>query len=301
MTNPAKAIRIGTMIDATRGRLPERIAELAPLGFESFQPMFWQSTRGQDLAELGKRSLDAIGDRDITISTIDMFGNPLEDGDIDRETLQGLKDCIDNAHHFGATCIGGFTGRLRNRPLPESLPRYKQVWSDLAKRAADKGIRIAFENCSMDGNWATGDWNIAHNPDAWEMMFNETPDDNIGLEWEPAHQLVYLIDPMPQIRKWGHKFFHVHGKDATIRWEVIREHGVYGKEKFLFHRTPGFGDSNWVDVISELRLAGYAGSIDIEGWHDPVYRDALEMTGQVRALNYLKDCRGGEFVPLAAH
>jgi sugar phosphate isomerase/epimerase len=301
VTDPAKTVRIGTMIDATRGRLPERIAELAPLGFESFQPMFWQSTRGQDLAELGKRSLDAIGDRDITISTIDMFGNPLEDGDIDRETLQGLKDCIDNAHHFGATCVAGFTGRLRNRPLPESLPRYKEVWSELAKRAADRGIRIAFENCAMDGNWASGDWNIAHNPDAWEMMFNETPDENIGLEWEPAHQLVYLIDPLPQIRKWGHKIFHVHGKDATVRWEVIREHGVYGKEKFLFHRTPGFGDSNWVDVISELRLAGYAGSIDIEGWHDPVYRDALEMTGQVRALNYLKECRGGEFVPLAAH
>ena len=59
MTNPAKSIRIGTMIDATRGGLPDRIAELAPLGFESFQPMFWQSTRGQNLAELGKRSLDA--------------------------------------------------------------------------------------------------------------------------------------------------------------------------------------------------------------------------------------------------
>ena len=57
-------------------------------------------------------------------------------------------------------------------------------------------------------------------------------------------------------------------------------------------RTPGFGDSNWTDVISELRLAGYHGSIDIEGWHDPVYRDALEMTGQVRALNYLKALPG---------
>ena len=55
-----------------------------------------------------------------------------------------------------------------------------------------KSIRIG----TMDGNWATGDWNIAHNPDAWELMFNETPDDNIGLEWEPCHQLVYLIDPM---------------------------------------------------------------------------------------------------------
>jgi sugar phosphate isomerase/epimerase len=58
-------------------------------------------------------------------------------------------------------------------------------------------------------------------------------------------------------------------------------------------RTPGFGDSDWVRVISELRLAGYNGAIDIEGWHDPVYRDGLEMTGQVYALEYLKKCRGG--------
>ena len=65
-------------------------------------------------------------------------------------------------------------------------------------------------------------------------------------------------------------------------------------------RTPGFGDSNWTDIISELRLAGYSGAIDIEGWHDPVYRDALEMTGQVHALNYLKNCRGGNYVNLAA-
>jgi sugar phosphate isomerase/epimerase len=108
--------------------------------------------------------------------------------------------------------------------------------------------------------------------------------------------MVYLIDPIPQIRKWAHKFFHVHGKDATIRWDVIREHGVFGKHPFVFMRTPGFGDTNWTDVISELRLAGWSGSIDIEGWHDPVYRDALEMTGQVHGLNYLKNCRGGDFV-----
>ena len=172
------------------------------------------------------------------------------------------------------------------------------MWSELAKRAADKGLRIAFENCAMEGNWHTGDWNIAHNPDAWEMMFNETPDDNLGLEWEPCHQLVYLIDPLPQIRKWAPKIFHVHGKDATIRWEVIREHGVFGKVPFVWMRTPGFGDSNWTDLISELRLTGFRGSIDIEGWHDPVYRDELEMTGQLAALAHLKQARGGAtFVP----
>ena len=270
------------------------------MGFESFEPFFWQTTNGQDLAELGKRCLEAIGNRDISISTIGVFGNPLEEQEMDRQTLQAWKDAIDNAHHFGATCVAGFTGRVRGKPLTESLPRYRQVWTELGRRAADKGVRIAFENCAMDGNWQTGDWNIAHNPDAWELIFNETPDEHFGLEWEPCHQLVYLIDPLPQIRKWAHRFFHVHGKDATVRWEVIREHGIFGKEKFVFMRTPGFGDSNWVDVISELRLAGWSGSIDIEGWHDPVYRDALEMTGQVRALNYLKECRGGDFVADAA-
>ena len=65
---------------------------------------------------------------------------------------------------------------------------------------------------------------------------------------------------------------------------------------FAHHRTPGFGDSNWTDIISVLRMAGFQGSIDIEGWHDPVMNGENEMTGQVRGLNYLKSCRG-DFVP----
>jgi hypothetical protein len=47
----------------------------------------------------------------------------------------------------------------------------------------------------------------------------------------------------------------------------------------------------------DIRLGGYQGAIDIEGWHDPVYRGDLEMTGQVRGLHYLQQCRGGDFVP----
>ncbi|MHC1550498.1 sugar phosphate isomerase/epimerase family protein [Phyllobacterium sp. K27] len=295
MNNPATAIRIGTMI---KGNAPDPAAyvkNILPHGFESIEPFFWQ-VMNKDLPTLAAQLKDAIGDADVTISTLGMFGNPLEDTEIDQETLKGWEALIDNAHHFGATTIAGFTGRVRGKPIEESLPQYKKVWTELAKRAADKGVKLAFENCAMDGNWASGDWNIAHNPDAWEMIFNEVPADNIGLEWEPCHQMVYLIDPLPQIRKWASKIFHVHGKDATIRWEVIREHGIFGKEKFVFMRSPGFGDTNWVDVISELRLAGWSGSIDIEGWHDPVYRDELEMTGQVHSLNYLKQSRGGSYV-----
>lgn len=293
MTNPLLDIRIGTMV---RGNAPDPagyVREILDYGFESIEPFFWQTIGNKDIPRLAAELKEAIGDRDVTISTLGMFGNPLEGTDIDQQTLAGWETLIDNAHHFGATCIAGFTGRIRGKPIEASLPRFKEVWSRLAERAADKGVKLAFENCAMDGNWARGDWNIAHNPDAWEMIFNEVPADNLGLEWEPCHQLVYLIDPIPQIRKWAPKFFHVHGKDATIRWDVIRENGIFGKVPFVQMRSPGFGDSDWTRVISELRLAGYRGAIDIEGWHDPVYRDALEMTGQVAALQHLKAARGG--------
>jgi hypothetical protein len=74
------------------------------------------------------------------------------------------------------------------------------------------------------------------------------------------------------------------------------KHGIHGKVALAFHRTPGFGDTNWTEVIGEPRLGGYQGLDRHRRWHDPVYRDKLEMTGQVRALNYLKECRGGAFV-----
>jgi sugar phosphate isomerase/epimerase len=286
-------IRIGTMVRCNGVDTTSYVRQILPHGFESIQPYFWQTIGGADVKRLAAELKEIIGDSGVVVGALGMFGNPLEGGDLDRQTLAGWETLIDNAHLFGTDIVAGFTGRIRGKPLTESLPRFKEVWGRLAERAADRGVRIAFENCAMNGNWAGGDWNIAHNPDAWEMMFNEVPAANLGLEWEPCHQLVYLIDPLPQIRKWASRIFHVHGKDATVRWDVIREHGIFGKVPFVQMRTPGFGDSDWSRIISELRLAGFRGSIDIEGWHDPVYREELEMTGQVHALNFLRDCRGG--------
>ena len=125
-------------------------------------------------------------------------------------------------------------------------------------------------------------------------MFEAVPDDNVGLEWDPSHSMGGFMDPVAQLRTWAPRIFHVHGKDATMHWDVIRERGIRGPEAYYDHRTPGFGDADWSDFISILRGAGYAGTIDIEGWHDPVYKGELEMTGQVAALNYLKRCRGGD-------
>jgi sugar phosphate isomerase/epimerase len=289
-----ETIRIGTLASAPKA--PGYIKQIMHHGFESYSLTFWQTIGDTDLKKLAREVKDVLGDSGVTISSVGIFGNPLESQPKDLETRESWKKIIDNVHLFGTDIVAGFAGRLRNQPLDASMKQFKKVFGPLAQRAADKGVRLAFENCDMGGTWQAGDWNIAQYPVAWEMMFNEVPLDNLGLEWEPCHQMVKLIDPMPQLRKWVKRIFHVHGKDATIHWDIVREYGVTGPKPFAFHRTPGFGDSNWTNIISDLRTGGFKGSIDIEGWHDPIYRGELEMTGQVHALNYLKQCRGGSFV-----
>ena len=288
-------LRIGTLVNGSDAL--RMIPQLLPFGFESFALTFWQTTGNTDLTELAKKLKDILAEKDIIIPAISVFGNPLTGHGKNADTLASWERVIDHTQLFGADIVTGFTGRIVDSPVEESISRFTEVFGELTRRAQDKGIRIAFENCDMDGNWWKGDWNIAMNPIAWEMMFNAVPVDNIGLEWEPCHQMVSLIDPIPQLRKWVSKIFHVHGKDCTIAWDIIREYGIHGPKQFAWHRTPGFGDSNWADIITILRQAGYKGTIDIEGFHDPVYSGEMEMTGQVRGLNYLKECRGGTFYP----
>lgn len=285
-------IRIGTI--ARIGTAAEYIPQILDHGFESFQLTGGANVGPIDFERLAGEVLKSIEGKAI-ISSIGYFGNPLMiEGDV-----TNFAAYLDAAKLFGCDTVVGFTGAIEGKPAMESLPEFKRVWGDLAKRAADLGLKIAFENCDMGTTWMNaGKWNIAHSPTYWEAMWNELPADNVGLCWEPCHQMVSLIDPLPQLRKYIKKVFTLHGKDATIAWDVIKEKGIRGGAPYVWHRTPGFGDTNWTDVISILRMNGYKGSIDIEGWHDPVYRGDLEMTGQVHALNYLKGCRGGaHFVP----
>jgi len=292
-----ESVKVGTLVPGSQNT-HKYIEQILPLGFETFSITFWQSCEGIDLKKLAADVNSVLKGTGKTISTLGIFGNPLETRPKDLETVKGWERCIDAAGDFGCDIVDGFAGRLLDKKIEDSLGRYVEIFKPLAERAKAKGVRLAFENCDMGSNWERGDWNMAHSPDAWEMMFNAIPSDNIGLEWEPCHQMNSLIDPIPQLRKWVGKVFHIHGKDATIHWDVLRTHGLRGNKTWVHHRTPGFGDTNWSDVITILRMGGFSGSIDIEGWHDPVYKGDLEMTGQVRALRYLQECRGGvNFIP----
>jgi len=289
MTSQNLDIRIGTL--AGKGpRTAEYIAKILPHGFESFQINFWEKVDA-DLPRLAEELSGVLNGSGAIVSSLGIYGNPLGDEPKDEQTREGWRACIEAAPRFGCDLVCGFTGRVRGKPVEESLPRLREVFEPLARRAQELGVRLAFENCPMGGTWQSGDWNIAFHPLAWDLIFDALPFDNIGLEWEPCHQLCQLIDPMPQLRQYGSRIFHVHGKDAKIYRDVVEREGVCGPHAFAFHKHPGLGDSNWTRIIEELRKGGFRGSIDIEGWHDDVYIGELEMTGQVHALRHLKACR----------
>lgn len=292
-----KNILIGTMVRADQNAAG-CIKEIMPYGFECFSLTYSAGHfNGKAPEVLADEIMPLLQEKGIKLSTLSLYGNPLQETEEGLLARRSILHAIDCAHLFGTDLVTGFTGAVNGVPLPESLPKYKEVWEPIADYAGEKGIRLAFENCSMGGSWWRVNYNIAVNPDAWELMFEALPMENIGLEWEPCHQMVQLIDPIPQIAQWGKRFFHLHGKDATIRKDLIARHGLNQSCMTVFQRTPSFGDANWKEIISELRKVSYEGTIDIEGWHDPVYRGELEMTGQVAALKYLKECRGGDFVP----
>jgi sugar phosphate isomerase/epimerase len=290
-----KLIPIGTLVDGKNAI--KHIPQIFNHGFECFSIFYFRNITTPNLEEDAKRIRNILGEAGLSVSSVSIFSNPLVNDGAYRDSVLAWERLIDCAPLFGTNMVTGFTGRIPDKPIPESLPKFKEVFTPLAARARDKGVRLAFENCPMGGNWTTGDWNIAHNAACWELMFQELNVDNLGLEWEPCHQMTQLIDPIPQLRKWVNKVFHVHGKDATIEMDTIREYGICGEKPFVWHRTPGFGDSNWKDIITILMQNNYTGTIDIEGFHDPVFARELEMTGQVASLNYLKQCRGGAFIP----
>jgi sugar phosphate isomerase/epimerase len=286
-------IPIGTLIKGLES--PEKaIRRLCSLGFECFQVSFWESIGKADLVKLGAELRETAESLGTKIHTLSIYGNLLRGDEAAAETRRGLKELVGAAGCFGADLVGCFAGRLPGTPVPASMEQWKRIFSPLAEEAEKRGVRIAFENCRMGDTWKTGKWNIAINPDAWDLMFRAVPSPALGLEWEPCHQVEALADPLFQLREWLPRILHLHGKDARIDRKLLAEKGLYGLKRWAVSCFPGRGDTDWRAVFALLREAGYRGTVDIEGWNDEEWSGDREIEGQRRALEYLRTCRDSE-------
>jgi len=286
-----KQIDIGTCVPGNRAMEFSSMAK--EMGYECIAVNFHMSTGGIDIKELAPRVLENLGDSGVYVASIGFYCNALSNEE-QRKTLEYF---IDNVHLFKAGMVSTFAGAMEGESVEAAIPRFKEVFGELTRRAEANGVRLVIENCDMGGTWQHNTCNIGFNPRAWEMMFDAVPSKALGLEWEPGHQQVQLIDPLPQLKEWAPRIYHLHGKDASVDMDAVRRYGIKGAVSFCPQRTPGFGDLDWRKVFSILHMAGYEGNICVEGYHDPIYSGEWEATAQKHALNYLRFCRGGDFIP----
>lgn len=276
-------ISIGTLIPATSA--VTMIPQLNQKGFECYQLNMGFRKKLLDFDEYAANLLPVLDGR--KISAIGYYQNPI----IDENAREALKWIIKNAHKLGCSVIGAFAGGNPEKSIPDTIPEFKQVWEPIAALAEEYNVKIGFEGCGW--GWNGGSKNIAYCDEAWELMFDAVPSKALGLEWEPCHIMERLGDPIMQLHHWADRVVHLHGKDCTIEWDIIQRYGINGPKKYVYNRTPGFGDTNWSNIFTILLQAGFTGACDIEGYHDPVHYDDMEWTAQVTSLEYLKRCRGG--------
>lgn len=209
--------------------------------------------------------LDVCG---LIISSLGYYPNPLHPDAEHRETVIGhLKKVIEGAALLEVPIVGTFVGKDKNKTVPQNLEDYARIWPPIVKFARDHGVKIAIENCPMIfsyDEWPGGN-NLASTPAIWRKMWEIIPDDNFGLNLDPSHLILQMIDYERVIREFSSKIFHVHAKDQHIDCEGLYNNGVLSQGMgWQVPRLPGLGDMDWARFFAALTAARYDDVVSIE-------------------------------------
>jgi sugar phosphate isomerase/epimerase len=204
----------------------------------------------------------------LPISSLAYYPNPLHPEAEHRETvISHLKKVIEAAALLEVAVVGTFIGKDKNKTVEQNLEDYAKIWPPIVKFAKDHGVKIGIENCPMlfsYDEWPGGN-NLASTPAIWRKMWEIIPDDNFGLNLDPSHLILQMIDYERVVREFSSKIFHVHAKDLHIDREGLYNNGVLSQGMgWQVPRLPGLGDVDWAKFIAALKSAGYDDVVSIE-------------------------------------
>jgi sugar phosphate isomerase/epimerase len=230
-------------------------------------------TKAKDI----RKMLDGYG---LTVSSLAYYPNPLHPDAEHRETvIAHLKKVIEGAALLEVPVVGTFVGKDKNKTVTQNLEDYTKIWPPIVKFAKDHGVKIGIENCPMlfsYDEWPGGN-NLASTPAIWRKMWEIIPDDNFGLNLDPSHLVLQMIDYERVIREFGSKIFHVHAKDLHIDHEGLYNNGVLSQGMgWQVPRLPGLGDMDWRKFFAALTAARYDYVVSIEH-EDRVYEGDEEL------------------------
>ncbi len=287
-------MKLGFFTAAFPGRTLEQVARWgAESGFQAIEIACWPQEKASrryagvthiDVTALDKKQaagilkmLDGYG---LFISSLGYYPNPLHPQTEHRETVIGhLKKVIDAAALLEVPVVGTFIGKDKDKTVPQNLEDYAEIWPPIVKFARERGVRIAIENCPMlfsYDEWPGGN-NLASTPAIWRKMWEIIPDEYFGLNLDPSHLILQMIDYERVVREFGTRIFHVHAKDLHIDREGLYNHGVLSQGMgWQVPRIPGLGDMDWPKFFAALTAAGYDGVVSIEH-EDRVFEGSEEL------------------------
>lgn len=253
----------------------------ASVGFEALEIACWPKSSGatrryagtthidvdNTSQQQGREMVSALSDRNLVISGLGYYPNPLHPDPAHRATvIEHLKKVIVTAGRMGVPLVNTFCGGDASRPVDANWDEALKIWPEIIAHARDNGVRLTFENCPMifsADEWPGGH-NIAYSPRIWRRIL-EAWGDTVGLNYDPSHLVWQMIDQARFIREFGPHMLHVHGKDVMIDRDGLYERGTFSSGiGWQVPRIPGLGDVDWSVIFSGLYRAGYDGAIIIE-------------------------------------
>ena len=250
-------------------------------GFESIEIACWPQASGDarryagtshiDVANLTRDGADEIvgrmRERGLVISGLGYYPNPLHPDPAHREMVIGhLRRVITAAELMDVRLVNTFMGADQSKTQDENWEEALRVWPDIMAFAGDHGRLITIENCPMlfsDDEWPGG-LNLATTPRIWRRILEQWGG-TIGLNFDPSHLVLQMIDIPRFIREFGPHILHVQAKDLWIDRDALYERGVFSMGMgWQVPRLPGLGDVEWDSLFGALWRTGYDGDVIIE-------------------------------------
>jgi sugar phosphate isomerase/epimerase len=213
-----------------------------------------------------------------------------------RYAIRRMEQTAALAERLGVSIVCGFTGcedysRWFPWPAEDGYERMGAVFRErmlpLLEVFSRHGVRFAHE-CHPK--------QFAYNLETARLALDLLEDHPaFGFNFDPANLMLAGMDPVVFLMELGDRVLHVHAKDGErVAHQIDRSgllaHGRWDRRDRGFRfRVAGWGELNWKQLITELRLAGYDGVLAVEH-EDPV-------VGRVEGLKKARD----HLAPLLLH
>jgi sugar phosphate isomerase/epimerase len=279
----------------------EVLRHAAELGYDCVEVMCWPPS-GPDRKYGGVMHLDVTDftqaqaddtralceKHGVHISALGYYSDVLSvEADQAEAAREHLPRVIDASAMLGLPTINTFVGANHTLNLEENFRLFEQIWPDLVRHAEQRAVRVAIENCPMlfANTWPFG-LNLARTPAIWRRMFETIPSASFGLNYDPSHLEMQLIDPIEPMREFGSRIFHTHAKDMRVDREPLNDLGSLALPmERSTAKIPGSGDIDWRKWCDTLVEIGYDGPVCVEV-EDEEYEGSLELRQKSLELSH---------------